>query len=105
MTGDDSGSRMLLINNPGDLADGLEYPIISAEATLPNGESLARRQWSYLGSKIGIEIPLGVSNKNTILDTCIYEVEFLDGNQQESTAYIIMENLYSQIPALTQKKY
>ena len=41
--------------------------------------------------------PLGISNKNPILDTRIYEVTFPDGHSAEYSANTIAECLYSQV--------
>ena len=40
---------------------------------------------------------LGKAHENPMLDTRIYEVDFGDGNYQEYTTNLIMENLYSQV--------
>ena len=42
-------------------------------------------------------IPIGTSNDNPILDTRLYEVEYLDGFRTSLTANAIAENLFSQI--------
>jgi hypothetical protein len=41
--------------------------------------------------------PIGVSNKNPILDTRVYEVKFPDGHTAEFSANTIAECLYSQV--------
>ena len=41
--------------------------------------------------------PIGISNKNPILDTRMYEVEFQDGHTEALSTNIIAENLFSQI--------
>jgi hypothetical protein len=41
--------------------------------------------------------PLGLANKNPILDTRIYEVTFPDGHSAEYSANTIAECLYSQV--------
>ena len=40
-------------------------------------------------------LPIGKQNNNPILDTCVYEVQFLDGHMEEFAANIIAESLYS----------
>jgi hypothetical protein len=41
--------------------------------------------------------PIGVANKNPILDTRIYEVIFPDGHSAEFAANTIAECIYSQV--------
>jgi hypothetical protein len=41
--------------------------------------------------------PIGVANSNPILDTRIFEVEFLDGHTASMTANAIAENLFAQV--------
>ena len=43
------------------------------------------------------DIPIGKSNKNPVLDTALYEVEFADSLSQILTANTIAENIFSQI--------
>ena len=40
---------------------------------------------------------VGTANENPLMDTRIYEVDFGEGNYQEYTTNLIMENLYSQV--------
>jgi hypothetical protein len=40
---------------------------------------------------------VGLANRNPLLDTRIYEVEFPDGHSQEFAANVIAESLYSQV--------
>ena len=40
---------------------------------------------------------IGTAHENPMLDTRIYEVDFGDGNYQDYTTNLIMENLYSQV--------
>ena len=42
-------------------------------------------------------IPIGTANDNPILDTRLYEVEYLDGYKTSLTANTIAENLFSQV--------
>jgi len=42
-------------------------------------------------------LPVGVANNNPILDTRIFEVEFLDGHTAAMTANAIAENLFAQV--------
>jgi len=69
---------------------------ISAQVILPSGDSqllgtVTARKRDVHG------YPVGISNKNPILDTCIYEVTFPDGHSAEYSANTIAECLYSQI--------
>jgi hypothetical protein len=41
--------------------------------------------------------PIGTANTNPILDTCLYDVQFLDGRVETYAANIIAENIYSQL--------
>jgi hypothetical protein len=42
-------------------------------------------------------IPIGTANDNPILDTRVYEVEYLDGHKASLAANTIAENLFSQV--------
>ena len=42
-------------------------------------------------------LPIGLANENPILDTRMYEVEYLDGEQMSLAANNIAENLFAQI--------
>ena len=41
--------------------------------------------------------PIGKAHNNPILDTRLYEVEYLDGHKASLTANTIAENLFSQV--------
>ena len=41
--------------------------------------------------------PIGVANKNAILDAWMYEVEYNDGYTASLTANLIAENLFAQV--------
>ena len=41
--------------------------------------------------------PIGKANFNPLLDICLYEVEFPDGDLQEYAANVIAESVYSQV--------
>ena len=69
---------------------------ITAQVLLPRGDefkigTVVRRHADRDGN------PQGISDKNPILDTRKYEVEFNDGEVLEYAANVIAENLYSQI--------
>ena len=42
-------------------------------------------------------LPIGIANDNPIMDTRLYEVEFLDGYKASLAANTIAENLFSQV--------
>jgi hypothetical protein len=69
---------------------------ISAQIILPSKDSqllgtVTARKRDIHGN------PIGVANKNPILDTRIYEVTFPDGHSAEFTANTIAECIYSQV--------
>lgn len=69
---------------------------ISAQVLLPKGDGLVsgkviKRKRDDNGN------PVGRSNQNPLLDTRVYEVHFPDGTEQEYTANLIAESLYSQV--------
>ena len=41
--------------------------------------------------------PIGMANKNPILDTRVYDIEFLDGFCQPLAANLIAENIFAQV--------
>jgi hypothetical protein len=69
--------------------------LLSMELALPrdgDGPELARvkrRKTDHNG------VPIGRANKNPILDTRVFEVEFLDGHTAAMTANGIAENLFA----------
>ena len=68
---------------------------VNAEILLPRGDTIARGQvvcWKYDANGN----PIGRSNQNPILDTCLYEVEFPGGQVTELAANIIAESMYAQ---------
>ena len=42
-------------------------------------------------------LPIGTANDNPILDTRVYEVEYLDGHKASLAASVIAENVFSQV--------
>ena len=44
-------------------------------------------------------LPIGTSNENPILDSCVYEVEYRDGHKASMTANSIVQNLFAQVDA------
>jgi hypothetical protein len=41
--------------------------------------------------------PIGVAHSNPLLDTCLYEVGYVDGHIEELTASVIAENIIAQV--------
>ena len=69
---------------------------VAAQDVFPKGDStvygkVARRKRDADGNLIGR------SNRNPILDTSIYEVEFDDGRTEAFAANAIAEHLYAQV--------
>ena len=42
-------------------------------------------------------LPIGTSNENPILDTRMYEVEYVDGQKASLTANAIAQNMFAQV--------
>ena len=42
-------------------------------------------------------LPIGTSNENTILDTRVYKVEYVDGHKYSLTANSIAQNMFAQV--------
>ena len=42
-------------------------------------------------------LPIGTANENPILDTIVYEVEFVDGHRASLTANAITQNMFAQV--------
>ncbi len=75
----------------------MEDTYINMELALPrdgDGPDYARIT-KRLRDKDGL--PIGTANDNPILDTRIYEVEYLDGHKASLAANAIAENLFAQI--------
>lgn len=75
----------------------MDEEYLRMELALPrdgDGPSLARVKKRL---KDGDGNPIGVANNNPILDTRIFEVEFLDGHTVSMTANAIAENLFAQV--------
>ena len=81
----------------GRTRDDLEWEdqYVNAEILLLKGDKLARGQvvhWKHNAN--GNQIVR--SNQNPILDTCLYEVEFPEGEMTKLVANIIAESMYAQ---------
>ena len=42
-------------------------------------------------------LPIGTANENPILDTRVYEVEYVDGHKASLTANAIAQNMFAQV--------
>ncbi|MGH7954979.1 MAG: hypothetical protein ACREOZ_03375 [Gloeomargaritales cyanobacterium] len=69
---------------------------ISAQVLLPEGDKLVSCR-VVNRKRDRDDHPIGRHNRNPILDTRIYNVEFPDGHVQEFAANVIAESLYSQV--------
>ena len=72
---------------------------LTAEVVLPHGGESARvkvtmHKCNAMGRPIGVKAP-----GQPMLDTRMYEVEFLDGSMEAVMVNLIAENLYSQMDA------
>ena len=68
---------------------------MNAEILLPRGDKMARGQ--VICQKHNTDGNIIVrSNKNPIMDTCLYEVEFPGREMTELVANIIAESMYAQ---------
>ena len=68
---------------------------VNAEILLPRGNKMTRGQ--VICQKHDADgNPVGRSNKNSILDTHLYEVEFPGEDMTELAANIIAESIYAQ---------
>ena len=43
------------------------------------------------------DLPIGTDNENPILDTRVYEVEYVDGHKASLTANAIAQNIFAQV--------
>ena len=81
-------------NNSEELFD----PYVHMEIGLPRGTDNALEHATVKRRAIDVDgKPMGVAHKNPLLDTRIYEVEFIDGTIEKLSANIIAENLLSQV--------
>ena len=71
---------------------------LNMELGLPRGDddhithaTVKRRKLDEKGTQVGTE------NNNLLLDTRVYEVEFIDGTMEALAANVIAENLLSQV--------
>ena len=67
---------------------------VNAEILLPRGDTMARGQVVHQKHDADGN-PIGRSNQNLILDTCLYKVEFPGREMTELAANIIAESMYA----------
>jgi len=91
---DDEGAQPMVVDI--DDADPDTYDqYVGAEVILPHGSEL--KSGKVVGRRKTAEGQVrGKANKNPILDTRTYDVEFRDGEVKEYTANVIAENMYAQ---------
>ena len=71
---------------------------LNMELAIPQGDSLEPRLARVTKRlKDANSLPFGLANENPILDTRMYEVEYLDGERTSLAANNIDENLFAQI--------
>ena len=71
---------------------------LNMELAIPQGDSLEPRLARVTKRlKDANGLPIGLANENPILDTRMYEVQYLDGEKASLVANNIAENLFAQI--------
>jgi len=72
------------------------YEYLTAQILLPQGGEMTKAK--VTGRNRDAEgLPMGRRNRNPLLDSRLYEVEFPDGSTDAFTANIIAENMFSQV--------
>ena len=69
---------------------------LTAELLLPHGDTMQRAQ-VLCRHKDNAGLPIGRRDDNPILDSRMYDIEFLDSFTDVVTANFIAENLFSQV--------
>ena len=71
---------------------------VNMELALPHGEE-ATPQYAKVTKRLrdANGIPIGTADDNPILDTRMYEVEFMDGTKQSLSANYFAENVFAQV--------
>jgi len=79
------------------MPDVIDDRYVNMELALPRGDN--RPTYAKVKSRVkdADGKPIGVANKNPILDTRLFEVEFADGHISEMTANSIAQNLFAQV--------
>ena len=71
---------------------------LNMELAIPQGDSLEPRLARVTKRlKDANRIPIGTTDDNPLLDTRMYEVEYLDGEHASLSANHIAENLFTQV--------
>ena len=71
---------------------------LNMELVLPQGDSLEPRMARVTKRLMDpSSIPIGTADDDTLLDTRMYEVEYLDGERASLSANHISENLFAQV--------
>ena len=84
----------MLVEEP-EVTPRVGGPYVNAEKLLLRGDRMARGQ--VVCQKHDADgNPIGRSNQNPILDTCLYDVDFPVGEMTELAANIIAESIYTQ---------
>jgi hypothetical protein len=79
-------------------ADVYDDTYLNMEITLPRGAA-TDGQYAKVTKRMRDEngMPIGTANDNPILDSRVYEVEFLDGHKEAMAANTIAENMFAQV--------
>ena len=81
-----------------DFAPDVYDTYLNMESAIPQGDSLEPRLARVTKRlKDANGLPIGLANENPILDTWMYEVEYLDGERTSLAANNIAENLFAQV--------
>jgi Reverse transcriptase (RNA-dependent DNA polymerase) len=71
---------------------------LNMEVNLPRGDGAAMQRGRVTKRmKDNDGQPIGVAHQNPLLDTRVYEVEWLDGHREQLTANVVAENLFAQV--------
>ena len=71
---------------------------VNMELALPQGDSLEPRMAKVTKRLMDVDgIPIGTADDNPLLDTRMYEVEYLDGERASLSANHIAENVFAQM--------
>ena len=86
------------IKEADEIFDARDDPYLNMEIGLPRGEDGEREHAIVKRRAIDVDgKPVGKSNTNPILDSSLYEVEYIDGTVEIMPANLIAENLLAQV--------
>ena len=78
--------------------NSMRDPYLHMEVGLPRGDDDRLVHAKVKSRAVDVDgNPMGIGNNNPLLDTRVYEVEFVDGTTEKLTANIIAENLLAQV--------